>query len=66
MMNYLPTNLTTKIKECNQSCDKILLVKLVDGQRTFLSIKSNYIKGSSYSFGIEIDFGREPVSPFTA
>lgn len=66
MVNYLPTNLTTNIKECNQSCDKILLVKLIDGQRTFLSISSNYIKGSSYSFSIEIDFGREPISQFTA
>lgn len=39
-MNYLPTNLTLNADECKQSCDKILLVKLIDGQKTFLSIKS--------------------------
>ena len=66
MLNYLPTNLTTNIKECNQSCDGILIVKLVDGQKTFLSINSKYIMGTSYSFSIEIDFGREPISKFTA
>jgi hypothetical protein len=65
-LNYLPTNLTQNIKECNQSCDKILLVKLTEGQRTFLSINAKYIKGSSYSFSVEIDFGREPVGQFTA
>jgi len=66
MLNYLPSNLTTNIKECNQTCDRILMVKLVDGQKTFLSINSKYIQGTSYSFSIEIDFGREPISQFTA
>jgi hypothetical protein len=34
------------------------MVKLIDGQKTFLSITPKYIKGTSYSFSIEIDFGR--------
>jgi hypothetical protein len=42
------------------------MVKLVDGQKTFLSINSFYIKGTTYSFSVEIDFGREPIAQFSA
>lgn len=42
----------------------MLDVKIVSGDRGVASIKSTYIPGSSYSFSIEMDFGREPIGIF--
>jgi hypothetical protein len=40
-------------------------VKLVSGDKSFVSIKAQYIPTTSYSFSVEIDFGREPIGLFT-
>ena len=36
------------------------------GDKGFTSIKVKYIPTTSYSFSVEIDFGREPIGMFTA
>lgn len=63
-LNYLPTNYTQMLSKCTV-CDNVLNIQ-INGQNSYVSIKSEYIKSSSYSFGIEIDFGREPIPNFVA
>jgi len=41
-------------------------VKITKGYTSVVSIKSSYIPTSSYSFSVELDFGREPIGMFTA
>ena len=48
------------------NCEKILEVRFISGDRGFISIKTKYIPTTSYTFSIEIDFGREPIGMFTA
>jgi hypothetical protein len=38
----------------------------VSGDRSFTSIKASYIPSTSFSFSIEIEYGREPIGVFTA
>jgi hypothetical protein len=40
-------------------------VTITKGDRSFSSIVSRYIATTSYSFSIEINFGREPIGLFT-
>ena len=64
-LNYLPTNYTQMLSKCT-ICESVLHVELINGQNSYMSIKSSYIKSTSYSFSIEIDFGREPIPNFVA
>ena len=41
-------------------------MKIISGDKGYLSIKVNYIATTSYTFSVEIDFGREPIQMFTA
>lgn len=41
-------------------------MKIISGDRSFISIVAKYIPTTSYTFSIEIDFGREPIGLFTA
>ena len=52
-------------KDCSNSCDSVLNVSIIKGFSSVVSIKSSYIPGSTYSFSIEMDFGREPIGMFT-
>jgi hypothetical protein len=52
------------VKENN--CDSVLDVKITKGFSSVVSIKSSYIPTSSFSFSVELDFGREPIGMFTA
>ncbi len=38
----------------------------MSGDRSFTSIKASYIPSTSFSFSIEIEYGREPIGVFTA
>lgn len=42
----------------------MLLVKIISGDQGSTSIKAHYIPTTSYSFSVEIDFGREPIGLF--
>ena len=39
--------------------------RITAGDREIVSIKSNYLPGSSYSFAMEVDFGRTYIGQFT-
>jgi hypothetical protein len=53
-------------KDCANNCDSVLEVKITKGFTSVVSIKSSYIPTSSFSFSVELDFGREPIGMFTA
>jgi hypothetical protein len=65
-LNYLPQSLIKSAKDCKNGCDSVLDVKIIKGFSSVVSIKSSYIPGTTYSFSIEMDFGREPIGLFTA
>ena len=68
-VNYLPQELIESCVDCKNNkvnCEKILHVRIVSGDKGYVSIRAKYIPTTSYSFSIEIDFGREPIGLFTA
>lgn len=60
----MPQELLKSAIDCKNSCDSVLEVKIVNGYKYYTSIVSKYIPTTSYSFSIEIDFGREPIGLF--
>lgn len=68
-VNYLPKEIIESCVDCKDNkfnCEKILEVRFISGDRGYVSIKTKYIPTTSYSFSIEIDFGREPIGMFSA
>ena len=51
--------------DCNDRCSNVLDGKLTAGDMDAVSIKSTYISGTTYSFSVEIDFGRSYIGKFT-
>ena len=51
--------------ECNDRCSNVLLASIESGDKGAVSIKSSFIPGSSYSFSVEIDFGRSYIGKFS-
>lgn len=51
--------------DCVNRCNDVLSVQVTSGDRSFTSIKASYIPSTSFSFSIEIDYGREPIGTFT-
>ena len=41
------------------------MANIKEGDKGALSVKSKYIPGSSYSFSVEIDFGRSYIGQFS-
>lgn len=64
-LNYMPKELLNSADDCHNSCRTVLDVQIVSGDRGSTSIVAQYIPTTSYSFSIEIDFGREPIGLFT-
>jgi hypothetical protein len=56
-LNYLPNDFVNG-PDCTTTCDKILVANIISGFSSSTSIVTNYIKSTSYSFSIEINFGR--------
>jgi hypothetical protein len=50
--------------DCKNKCLNILIGEIVRGDSNVLSITSEYIPGSSYSFSMEIEFGRNYIGEF--
>ena len=44
----------------------MLSVDIVTGDKGVVSIRSKYVPTTSYSFSVELDFGREPIGIFSA
>lgn len=64
-LNYLPMQLIKSAVDCKNGCDSVLDVQITKGDKGVSSIKSSYIPSSTYSFSVELDFGREPIGMFT-
>jgi hypothetical protein len=68
-VNYLPPQLLeTCVEGRNRdiNCERILDVDITKGDKAAISITAKYIPTTSYSFSVEINFGREPIGLFTA
>ena len=63
-LDYLPRKLIQS-SDCNDRCSNVMDGKLTAGDMQAVSIKSSYLAGTSYSFSIEIEFGRSYIGQFT-
>ena len=63
-LDYLPRRLIQS-SDCNDRCSNVLDGKLTSGDMQAVSIKSSYLAGTTYSFSIEIEFGRSYIGKFT-
>lgn len=43
----------------------MIIANIISGDTGALSVKSRFIPGSSYSFSVEIDFGRSYIGQFS-
>ena len=57
-VNYLPQELIKSANDCANKCNNVLAVKIVSGDMSTTGIRASYVPTTSYSFSIEIDFGR--------
>jgi hypothetical protein len=65
-VNYLPVSLIQSANDCRNQCNDVLSVQIISGDTSAISIVASYIPTTSFSFSIEIDYGREPIGIFTA
>ena len=63
-IDYLPKPLLQS-EDCNDRCSNVLDGRIISGDSETVYIKSSFISGSSYSFSIEIEFGRTYIGKFT-
>ena len=59
-IDYFPPELLQS-EDCNNRCSGVIQAELVEGDTGAISISSKYLPGSSYSFSVEIDFGRSYI-----
>ena len=64
-LNFLPQKLLDSATDCRNSCDSILDVDIIKGFKYFKSIRAKYVPSTSYSFAVDIDFGRQAIGKFT-
>jgi hypothetical protein len=64
-VNYLPLALIQSATDCVNKCNNILNVKIVSGDSSAVSIVTSYIPTTSFSFSIEINYGKEPIGLFS-
>lgn len=64
-IDYFPQELLQS-EECNDRCSGVIQAELISGDTGAISINSKYLPSSSYSFSVEIDFGRSYIGEFTA
>lgn len=65
-LNYLPIALIQNANDCRSKCSNVLSVKITSGDSSAISIVSSYIPNTSFSFSVEISFGKEPFGAFSA
>ena len=63
-LDYMPKELLQS-PDCNDRCSNFLDGQLIGGDTKAISIKSSYLAGTSYSFSVEIEFGRTYIGSFT-
>lgn len=62
-LNFLPAALLQS-NDCNNRCNQILAVNITSGDRSSISISSEYLSGTNYIFVITIEFGRPYIGRF--
>lgn len=63
-LDYLPQSLIQSA-DCNNKCFNVLVGEITDGDDGATSITSEYLPGSTYSFSVKIEFGRQYFGKFT-
>ena len=63
-LDYLPQKLLQS-SDCSDRCSSVLVAEIISGDKGALSIKSKFIPGSSFSFSVEVDFGRAYIGQFS-
>ena len=63
-VDYLPKDLLQS-SDCNDRCSNVLDGKMVAGDTNAISVRSKYLAGTTYTFSVEIDFGRSYIGAFT-
>ena len=63
-LDYLPKKLIQS-EDCNDLCSNVLDGKLTAGDTQTLSITSKFLPGTTFSFSVEIEFGRPYIGSFT-
>lgn len=63
-LDYLPADLLQS-DACNDRCSNILDGQVTAGDTKTVSIRSSYLAGTSYTFSVEIEFGRMYIGIFT-
>lgn len=63
-LNYLPNSLIQS-QDCANKCNQILVGTITGGDRSSVSITSEYLSGTRYFFSMTIEFGRSYMAKFT-
>ena len=56
-LDYMPEKLFESA-ECANQCRNILVGQIIDGDKSAISITSNYVPGTTFSFSVHVEFGR--------
>lgn len=62
-INYMPSALLQS-QECANKCSQILTGSITEGDRSSISITSEYLGGTKYIFTVTIEFGRPYIARF--
>jgi cysteine-rich repeat protein len=62
-IDYLPKKLLQS-NDCNDRCSQVLVATVTQGDKP-ISVKSSYVAGSSFTFNLELEFGRPYMNKFT-
>ena len=57
-LNYLPLALIQSATDCVNKCNNVLSARIASGDRGSTGIVASYITTTSFSFSIEVNFGR--------
>lgn len=63
-IDYLPKRLLQS-SDCTDRCSNVLDGRIVSGDSKAVSIRSYFLAGTSFSFTMEIEFGRSYIGAFT-
>ena len=61
-LDYLPKALIQS-SDCQNECSNVLEGRIISGEKA-VSIRSRYIAGTSYSFAMEVEFGKDYIGVF--
>ncbi len=62
-MNYLPQELSSS-SDCANKCNQILVGSITNGDKSAISITSQYLAGTTYIFTVTVEFGKPYIAAF--